>query len=100
MLITTATIVVEDAPIELQQLVAALQRQDAAKVQASAHALMGMLTTFEQSASVSGLQRIEQATINGDLVAAQSHLVKVRTQSKISSPRSMQLADRLSRSGG
>ncbi len=79
LLATTAAMVIEDAPIELQRLIMALQNEEVAQTGASAHALKGMLVTFEQSAAVSGLQMIENAAAQGDLNAARTLLNDVRT---------------------
>ncbi len=80
LLAATAAIVVEDAPRELEQIVDALQSDDAAKLRASAHALKGMLMIFEHSAAVTGLQKIELSAAENDIPAARVMFDAVRTE--------------------
>jgi HPt (histidine-containing phosphotransfer) domain-containing protein len=67
LLCSTAEMVAEDAPLELTVLENAVQAGNLAAAARSAHALTGMLSTFENDKVVAGLQRIEAFATDGDL---------------------------------
>lgn len=82
LLIVTAQMIAEDAPLELQKLDQALLNQDCSAVRLASHALKGMLATFEDSTAVSGLEQIETAAIDGDLLRSQAILSDIREDIK------------------
>ncbi|MCM2374302.1 Hpt domain-containing protein [Aporhodopirellula aestuarii] len=78
LLASTAVMIGEDVPIELKRLTKAIQNGDAHQAGASAHALKGMLATFEEGAAVNGLRNVESAAFGGDLAVAQTSLDGIR----------------------
>ncbi len=70
LLVAMASMVTDDAPKIVEQLLEHLQRAEMKEVAASAHKLKGMLSTFETESPVTDLEEVVLAARAGDARAA------------------------------
>lgn len=65
-----ARMIADDAPENICKLEESLAAKESSSVASSAHALRGMLSTFEEGPAVDGLLEVENLSRSGDLAAA------------------------------